>query len=196
MTKYDERQRGETATLGGGCFWCLEAVFREVPGVLSVTPGYAGGHVPHPTYSEVCTGRTGHAEVVQLQFDPDQVTYRRLLEIFFSVHDPTTVNRQGDDVGTQYRSIILHHDAAQLATAQEMIGFLEETVFGRGRIVTELVPFREFYAAEPEHVDYYRRNPDASYCRLVIAPKVRKLRLLLEDASPRKPAAGIHGGKS
>ncbi len=196
MTKYDEPHRGETATLGGGCFWCLEAVFREVPGVLSVTPGYAGGHVPHPTYPEVCTGRTGHAEVVQLQFDPDQVTYRRLLEIFFSVHDPTTVNRQGDDVGAQYRSIILYHDAAQSATAQEMIGFLEETVFGRGRIVTELVPFRDFYAAEPEHADYYRRNPDASYCSLVIAPKVRKLRLLLENASSGAPAVGTQDGRS
>jgi len=166
----------ESATLAGGCFWCLEAVFLELKGVEKVESGYAGGDLPGPTYEQVCSGDTGHAEVVQLTFDPSVVSYRELLEIFFTIHDPTTLNRQGADVGTQYRSAIFYHSAAQKATAEQVIAALEaEHVWG-GRIVTQLVAYEMFYAAEEQHRDYYRRNPDQGYCRMVIAPKVSKLR--------------------
>lgn len=179
----------EIATLGGGCFWCLEAVFQEVPGVLEVVPGYAGGHTPNPTYRQVCSGATGHAEVVQVRFTPRVVTYRRLLEIFFLIHDPTSWNRQGADVGTQYRSIILYHDDQQRATARDVIATLEAEVYGAGRIVTELVPYRAFYPAEPEHRNYYRRNPHLPYCQLVIAPKIEKfLRYRRTEQDPNPPA--------
>jgi peptide-methionine (S)-S-oxide reductase len=164
------------ATVGGGCFWCTEAVFSEVPGIRRVTPGYAGGHVPHPTYEEVCQGDTGHAEVVQLEFDPDRITYRDILEIFFSTHDPTTPNRQGADVGSQYRSVIFYHDEDQRRMAAQVIQDLQGQHLYRRPIVTEVVPYEAFYPAEEYHHQYFRRNPQAPYCTLVIAPKMAKFR--------------------
>ncbi|HEY8531655.1 MAG TPA: peptide-methionine (S)-S-oxide reductase MsrA [Limnochorda sp.] len=166
----------EVATLGGGCFWCLEAVYQEVEGVERVLPGYSGGHVEHPSYEQVCTGTTGHAEVVQLTFDPQVISYRELLEIFFSIHDPTTPNRQGADVGPQYRSVIFYHNPEQEAVARELIEQLErEGVYG-APIVTEVVPFKAFYPAEAYHHRYFERNPNQGYCQVVIAPKLAKFR--------------------
>lgn len=166
----------QTATLGGGCFWCLEAVFQQLRGVSAVQPGYAGGHVPHPTYEQVCTGTTGHAEVVQITFDPSVITYRDLLEVFFSIHDPTTPDRQGEDVGPQYRSIILYHNDEQRQTAEAVLRELEQSGAWDDPVVTQVVPLESFYPAEEYHKDYFRRNPDRPYCRLVIAPKVGKFR--------------------
>jgi len=168
--------RLETATLGGGCFWCVEAVFDELRGVRRVEPGYSGGHVERPTYEQVCTGLTGHAEVVQVSFDPHEISYRELLEVFFAVHDPTTKDRQGPDVGPQYRSVIFYHDEEQRRTAEEVISELEARGIWDGPIVTEVAPFTAFYPAEEYHRDYFRRNPDQPYCRVVIAPKVAKFR--------------------
>jgi peptide-methionine (S)-S-oxide reductase len=165
----------EVATLGGGCFWCLEAVFLDLEGVSRVRSGYAGGHVPDPSYEDVCAGETGHAEVVQVEFDPRVTPYREILEVFFSIHDPTTLNRQGADVGTQYRSVIFHHSPEQEAVAKRTIADLEEEVWD-DPIVTEVVPFMEFYPAEEYHVDYFRRNPNQAYCRAVIDPKVARFR--------------------
>jgi peptide-methionine (S)-S-oxide reductase len=166
----------ETATLGGGCFWCLEAVFEQLRGVERVVSGYAGGHVKDPSYEAVCSGRTGHAEVTQVTFDLSQLSYRELLEVFFSMHDPTTPDRQGADVGTQYRSIVLWHSPAQRATAEQLVKELEaDRVFG-APIVTQLAPLTDFYAAESYHQGYYRNNPRQPYCRAVISPKVAKLR--------------------
>jgi peptide-methionine (S)-S-oxide reductase len=164
------------ATLGGGCFWCLEAVYQEVDGVTSVVSGYAGGHVASPTYRQVCSGTTGHAEVVQLTFDPDVVSYRALLEIFFTIHNPTTKDRQGADVGPQYRSIILHHDAEQKAVAESVLEDLEADGVFDDPIVTELEPLDTFYTAEEKHQNYYRDNSSQPYCQSVISPKVTKLR--------------------
>lgn len=161
------------ATFGGGCFWCTEAVFETEPGVLSVTSGYAGGHTRNPDYREVCTGETGHAEVIQIEYDPAVISYERLLEIFWKAHDPTTLNRQGADVGTQYRSIILYHDEAQRAAAEKSKQ-AAQAAFARP-IVTEIVPLTTFYPAEEYHQDYFRKNPNAAYCRVVIAPKLHKL---------------------
>jgi peptide-methionine (S)-S-oxide reductase len=166
----------EVATVGGGCFWCTEAVFTELEGVDSVRSGYAGGSTPNPSYEQVCTGRTGHAEVVQVAFDPSKISYHDLLSIFFTVHDPTTPNRQGADVGTQYRSVIFYHDAAQKATAEQVIAEVEHEKIWKKNIVTELVPFTAFYPAEEYHRDYFRRNPSGGYCQAVIAPKVAKFR--------------------
>jgi len=166
----------EVATLGGGCFWCLEAIYKEVEGVERVVSGYAGGHVPNPTCEEVCTGETGHAEVVQLTFDPTVISYRELLEIFFTIHDPTTLNRQGADVGTQYRSIILYHSPEQRETALEVIRELEEAGIWDDPIVTQVEPYTTFYPAEDYHVDYFARHPYQPYCRFVIAPKVQAFR--------------------
>lgn len=166
----------EQATLGGGCFWCLEAVFELVEGVTAVKSGYAGGTTEHPTYKQVCTGTTGHAEVVQVTFDPAVIGYRELLEIFFSVHDPTTLNRQGADVGTQYRSIILAHTEEQAATAREVIAELDAQGLWDAPIVTEVVPAGPFWPAEVEHDQYFRRNGGQPYCRMVVAPKVAKFR--------------------
>lgn len=164
------------ATLGGGCFWCLEAVYQEVDGVTAVVSGYAGGEVPNPSYRQVCAGTTGHAEVVQLTFDPEVVSYRALLEIFFTIHNPTTKDRQGADVGPQYRSIILYHDAEQKVVAESVIEALEaDEVFG-APIVTEVEPLDTFYTAEEDHQNYYRNNPSQPYCQSVISPKVTKLR--------------------
>jgi len=169
-------QNRAVATLGGGCFWCLEAVYERVEGVTSVTSGYAGGHVPTPSYRQVCNGTTGHAEVVQIEYDPAAIAYRDLLEIFFTIHDPTTKNRQGADVGPQYRSIILYHDSDQQTTAQAVIEALEaENVF-EDPIVTEVEPLDTFYRAEDSHQNYYENHPGQPYCQAVIAPKVNKLR--------------------
>ena len=166
----------ELATLAGGCFWCLEAVFEQLQGVTKVTSGYSGGHVPNPSYQAVCTGTTGHAEVVQVTFDPDVIAFRDLLGVFFTLHDPTTLDRQGGDVGTQYRSAIFYHDEEQRHTAEEVVRELEaEHVFDEP-IVTKIEPLEAFYPAEEYHREYYRRNSNQPYCRAVIAPKVAKLR--------------------
>ncbi len=164
------------ATLGGGCFWCLEAVFEKIKGVEAVVSGYAGGKMPDPTYRLVCDGRTGHAEVVQVSFDPEVVSYRDLLEIFFSIHDPTTLNRQGADVGTQYRSIILYHDEEQRRVAEEVMADLAEKGIWNAPLVTQLEPLSKFYEAEAYHQGYFRNNPGQPYCQVVIQPKVASLR--------------------
>jgi len=166
----------QLATLAGGCFWCLEAVFEQLRGVTKVVSGYSGGHVPNPSYEAVCTGTTGHAEVVQVTFDPDALSYRDLLGVFFTLHDPTTLDRQGGDVGTQYRSAIFYHDDEQRRTAEEVVRELEaEHVFDEP-IVTKIESLKAFYPAEEYHREYYRRNSNQPYCRAVIAPKVAKLR--------------------
>ncbi len=166
----------EIATLAGGCFWCLEAVFDELRGVESVESGYAGGQRPNPTYEQVCSGTTGHAEVVQVVFDPQVLSYGDLLKVFFSIHDPTTLNRQGADVGTQYRSAIFYHSPEQRATAEEVIRDLEERKLWDDPIVTEVTELDTFYPAEDYHRDYFARNPGQGYCNVVIAPKLAKFR--------------------
>ena len=178
----------ETATLAGGCFWCLEAVFERLRGVERVISGYAGGGTTEPSYQDVCSGRTGHAEVVQVTFDPVELSYREMLEIFFVFHDPTTLNRQGADVGTQYRSAIFFHSPEQERVAREVIEqFTADRVHG-APIVTELKPFTAFFPAEDYHQGYYRQNPDQSYCRAVIAPKVAKLRAAFSARLREAPA--------
>ena len=166
----------ENATLAGGCFWCLEAVFNELRGVERVVSGYAGGSVPAPTYQDVCAGTTGHAEVVQVTFDPQVVSFRQLLEVFFTIHDPTTLNRQGADVGTQYRSAIFYHSPEQKETAARVIAELNEARLWDAPVVTEIAPLTQFYPAEDYHQEYYQRNPQQGYCRAIIAPKVAKFR--------------------
>lgn len=166
----------EIATLAGGCFWCLEAVYEQLKGVEKVVSGYMGGQAPNPTYNAVCGGRTGHAEVVQVTFDPAQVSYRELLEVFFTIHDPTTLNRQGGDVGTQYRSAVFTHGPEQEQTAREVIRDVEEEGIWENPIVTQVQPAPEFYPAEEYHQQYFRRNPGQGYCQVVIAPKVSKFR--------------------
>jgi peptide-methionine (S)-S-oxide reductase len=166
----------EVATLGGGCFWCLEAVYEQLKGVERVRSGYAGGHVPSPTYHQVCSGTTGHAEVVEVTFDPAVVSYREILEIFFTIHDPTTLNRQGADVGTQYRSVVFYHTPQQKAEAEEVIRDLEAEAVWEEPIVTQVVAASEFHPAEDYHQEYYRRNPAQPYCQVVVAPKVAKFR--------------------
>jgi peptide-methionine (S)-S-oxide reductase len=168
--------RTEVATLGSGCFWCSEAVFSELEGVVKVEPGYSGGKVVNPTYEQVCTGTTGHAEVAQVAFDPDSVSYRELLGVFFSTHDPTTPNRQGPDEGSQYRSVVFYHDNEQKRAVQEIITELTKEKAFRNPIVTEVVPFQEFYPAEDNHREYYRRNSRQPYCQAVISPKLAKFR--------------------
>ncbi|MCL6595735.1 MAG: peptide-methionine (S)-S-oxide reductase MsrA [Firmicutes bacterium] len=167
----------ETATLAGGCFWCMEAIFADLAGVVRVTSGYTGGHVPNPTYEQVCSHTTGHAEAVQIEYDPEVITYADLLEVFFAVHDPTTPDRQGADVGSQYRSAVFYHDEGQRRQAEEAIARLERDPHWEGeRVVTQVVPLTAFYPAEPYHRDYFARHPEAAYCRAVIAPKVAKFR--------------------
>lgn len=166
----------QTAVLGGGCFWCLEAVFQQLAGVESVVSGYAGGSVPNPTYKQVCTGTTGHAEVVQVTFDPGVVAYSELLEVFFHIHDPTTLNRQGADVGTQYRSIVLTVDDEQQKTAEDVKRRLEESGAFRDSLVTDITPLSEFYPAEDDHQNYFNDNPRQPYCATVVGPKVQKFR--------------------
>ena len=172
----DAQPDKEVATLAGGCFWCLEAVFKDLRGVQSVVSGYSGGSVTNPTYQQVCSGNTGHAEVVQVTFDPRVVTFREILEVFFTIHDPTTLNRQGADVGTQYRSAIFYHSPEQREVAEQVIRELTAEQLWPDPIVTELVPFAEFYAAEDYHQDYFERNPYQPYCMAVVAPKVAKFR--------------------
>ncbi len=166
----------EVATLGGGCFWCLEAVFDQLQGVEHVESGYSGGWVANPTYRHVCSGNTGHAEVVQITFDPRQISFRDILEVFFSIHDPTTLNRQGADVGTQYRSVIFYHSPEQKAVAEQMIQELTAAKVWRDPIVTEVKPFKTFYMAEDYHQEYFANNPGQPYCQMVVAPKVAKFR--------------------
>ncbi len=171
----------EQATLGGGCFWCVEAVFDELRGVLSVESGYAGGRTANPSYEQVCSGTTGHAEVVRVTYDPREVSFREILEVFFTAHDPTTLNRQGADVGTQYRSVIFYHDERQREVAEEVIRELDEAKIWGGPIVTELSPLAGYYEAEDYHQEYFARNPGQGYCRVVVAPKVAKFRQRFRD---------------
>ena len=166
----------EIATLAGGCFWCLEAVFDEVKGVESVESGYMGGTTTNPIYEQVCSGKTGHAEVVQITFDPALVSFKEILEVFFVIHDPTTLNRQGSDAGTQYRSVIFYHSPEQKSQVEQVIKNLNGTHIWNSPIVTEVVPAQTFYRAEGYHQDYFLRNPDQPYCMAVVAPKVAKLR--------------------
>lgn len=166
----------ELATLGGGCFWCLEAVYERVRGVTSVRSGYAGGSAERPTYQAVCSGTTGHAEVVQVAFDPGEISYREVLEIFFAIHDPTTLNRQGNDVGTQYRSAVFHHSDEQRRTALDTIAALDREGVWDAPIVTEVASLDTFWEAEEHHQEYFRRNPYQPYCQVVVAPKVAKFR--------------------
>ena len=171
----------EIATLAGGCFWCTEAIFRELKGVESVVPGYAGGRPENPSYQQVCSGTTGHAEAIQITFDPAIISFHDLLGIFFTTHDPTTLNRQGADAGTQYRSAIFTHSDAQKDIAKQVIREIEEAHVWPGRIVTEVTPFTNFYPAEGYHQDYFANNPNQPYCQVVIAPKVAKLRKRYQD---------------
>ena len=171
-----------TLLLGGGCFWCLDAVYREVPGVLSCTSGYAGGARPRPTYEQICSGATGHAEVVQLHYDPDQVTLSALLDIFFTIHDPTTLNRQGNDVGTQYRSVIFCRDAAQRTEVERYMDDLRGRRLWVQPIVTEIADAVPFWPAEDYHQDYFRKHPGQGYCQYVVAPKVLKYRQMSAGA--------------
>lgn len=170
----------QIATLAGGCFWCTEAVFQQVSGVLSVVSGYTGGNVPNPTYEAVCTGTTGHAEAIQLEFDPKLTSYEELLQIFFYVHDPTTLNRQGNDIGTQYRSAIFYHNQDQKKTAEAVIkDFVPK--YWDDPIVTELFPLNEFWPAEDKHQNFFRNNPNQAYCQVIINPKLRKFREKFES---------------
>lgn len=164
------------ATFGGGCFWCLEAVFNEMQGVERAVSGYCGGATDHPSYKDICGGKSGHAEVVQVTFDPDVVSYRELLDVFFTIHDPTTLNRQGNDVGTQYRSVIFFHSAEQKAEAEKMIADLTAARVWAGTIVTEVLPLPTFYPAEDYHQEYFRQHGEQPYCRMVVAPKVAKFK--------------------
>jgi peptide-methionine (S)-S-oxide reductase len=175
------KEKTELATFGGGCFWCTEAIFERVKGVLSVVSGYSGGHVKNPTYKQVTSGTTGHAEVVQISYDPSEVSYLELLEIFFKTHDPTTLNRQGADVGTQYRSIVLFHNEEQRNLAMEVIKELGQEEIWRNPIVTAVEPFEAFYSAEAYHQEYYENNPNVGYCRVVITPKVEKFEKVFRD---------------
>ena len=170
-------QRTETATFAAGCFWCVEEVFRQQPGVLRATSGYTGGHTRNPTYKEVCSGRTGHAEAVQVEFDPDRISYGRLVELFWKLHDPTQLNRQGADTGTQYRSAIFYHSEAQKAAAEASRAAEDRSGRHGGPIVTEITPASDFYPAEDYHQEYYRNNKSNPYCRAVIEPKLNKLGL-------------------
>ncbi|MBI4563483.1 MAG: peptide-methionine (S)-S-oxide reductase MsrA [Planctomycetes bacterium] len=172
----------ETATFGAGCFWCVEAVFEELDGVLSVESGYAGGEVENPTYEQVCSGRTGHAEACRITFDPARIGYEKLLEVFWKTHDPTTLNRQGNDIGTQYRSVIFYHDEGQKVLAEKIKKELDASGAWDAPIVTEIRPFTRFFKAEEYHQDYFRRNPDKAYCRAIIAPKMEKFRKAFRDA--------------
>ncbi len=178
---FSMKDKRELATFGGGCFWCVEAIFERVNGVHSAESGYSGGHVRDPDYKQVTSGSTGHAEVVQISYDPAVVSYIELLEIFFKTHDPTTLNRQGADVGTQYRSILLYHNDQQRALASELIQKLEEENIWKDPIVTTVEPFEAFYSAEAYHQEYYENNPNQGYCRMVINPKVEKFEKVFKD---------------
>jgi peptide-methionine (S)-S-oxide reductase len=177
------------ATFAGGCFWCTEAVYEQIEGVGAVTSGYIGGQVPNPTYKDVCTGLTGHAEAVEIEYDPERVPFAKLLEIFFATHDPTTLNRQGPDVGTQYRSGIFYHDEEQKRIAEEVIRTLDAARVFPGRIVTEVTPASTFYPAEGYHQDYFANNPFQPYCQAMTAPKVAKVRKVFKDLLKKSPEA-------
>lgn len=166
----------EVATFGGGCFWCLDAAFRQLRGVERVVSGYAGGKRPNPTYEQVCSGATGHAEVIQVTFDPEVISYRDLLGVLFTIHDPTTLNRQGNDIGTQYRSVIFYHSPQQMQDAKDVIAELTTNAVWDDPIVTEIAPFSAFYPAEGYHQDYFSKNPNQPYCAAIVAPKVSKVR--------------------
>jgi len=172
----DYKNSSESATLGGGCFWCIEAAFDEIIGVVDVESGYTGGKTVSPTYEQVCTGTTGHVEVVKVTFNPDIISFKEILEIFFTAHDPTTLNRQGADAGTQYRSVIFYHNEKQKSIAEQMINELMVTKAWDNPIVTQVEPLEHFYKAEEYHSRYFNRNPESGYCRVVIAPKISKLR--------------------
>jgi peptide-methionine (S)-S-oxide reductase len=178
----------ELATLGGGCFWCLEAAFLELKGVERVVSGYCGGEVPDPTYEEVCWGETGHAEVVQVSFDPQQISFKELLYVFSTIHDPTTLNRQGADIGTQYRSVIFYHNDEQKRIAEEVIQELTQAQVWDSPIVTEVAPVEVFYPAEEHHQDYFKRNLFQPYCQYIVVPKVMKVRKLFKDKLKRDSA--------
>ena len=167
--------KSEIATLGGGCFWCVEAVFQRIEGVISVKPGYAGGNVKNPTYKQICTGNTGHAEVAKIEFDPSKITYSQILNVFWQSHDPTTLNRQGNDVGTQYRSVIFFHNETQEEIAKKSKIDANESGYWDNEIVTEITPLNNYYDAEDYHDNYYNNNPNQPYCLFVIKPKLDKL---------------------
>lgn len=171
----------ETAVFGGGCFWCTEAVFLKLKGVQTVESGYAGGQVPNPTYRDVCTGETGHAEVIRIEFNPEEISFSQLLEVFFLTHDPTTLNRQGADVGTQYRSVVFYTNTQQEKLTREIIQKLNQEKVYEQKIVTEVSPLKNYYKAEEEHQNYYARNANQSYCRIVIQPKMEKFRKTFGD---------------
>jgi peptide-methionine (S)-S-oxide reductase len=179
--KTDEKAKVETATLGGGCFWCVEAVFQEVKGVTAVESGYTGGKTENPTYKDICTGTTGHAEVCKITYDPSVITFKGILEVFFGTHDPTTLNRQGNDKGTQYRSVIYYHSNEQKEIAEKIKKELDESGAFRDKIVTEITPIGKYYKAEDYHQNYFRRNPGQGYCAYVIAPKMDKFRKVFKD---------------
>ncbi len=181
ITMESTQNKYEYATIGGGCFWCIEAIFMEVRGIHTATSGYSGGTVKNPSYREVISGRTGHAEVVQLAFDPEIISYRDILEIFFHLHDPTTLNRQGADVGTQYRSVIFYHNEDQKKTARKVFEEIDRSDLWDNTLVTEISPLAEFYVAEDYHQNYYSNNPNQPYCTFVISPKLSKLRKLFKD---------------
>jgi peptide-methionine (S)-S-oxide reductase len=176
INKSKSSEQNAVATLAGGCFWCLEAVYADLKGVQKVVSGYTGGQVAKPSYAQVCTGKTGHAEAVQITYDPSVISYRELLEVFFTIHDPTTLNRQGADVGTQYRSAIFYRTPEEKTTAEEVIHNLDEAKLWGKKFVTEITPFAEFYPAEDYHQNYFKDNPNQPYCQIVIAPKVAKFR--------------------
>ncbi len=178
-------QATEVVTLGGGCFWCIEAIFEELHGVVLVESGYSGGRVDNPTYEQVCTGKTGHAEVVQVTFDPKAISLKEILEVFLTVHDPTTLNRQGADTGTQYRSIIFYRNEEQKTVAERVILEMQKAKLWNAPIVTEIAPFKAFYKAEDYHQGYYKMHTDEPYCRMVIEPKVRKFREYLRKVYGR-----------
>lgn len=165
----------EKETLAGGCFWCTEAIFQRLEGVKLATPGYSGGHTKNPTYEEVCSGKTGHAEAIEIEFDPKVISYEKLLDVFWKLHDPTTLNRQGGDMGIQYRSVIFYHNEEQRRIAEESKKRVEESGVYKGKVVTEIVPYSNFYKAEGYHQHYYDRNKNAPYCQIVIDPKIQKL---------------------
>ena len=183
-------RKKEVATLGGGCCWCLEPIFKDLTGVEEVVVGYSGGTVPHPSYEQVCTGKTGHAEVVQISFDPGVISFTEILEAFFNMHDPTTPNRQGGDVGPQYRSIIFYHSQGQRENAERVIEDLNASGTWKAPIVTEVVPFKEFYKAEAYHQNYFAKNPRQAYCQVVIAPKVEKFQKQYGPKLKKRPAKG------
>ncbi len=187
MTDNDNTQANEIATLGGGCFWCVEAVFQELEGVGFVESGYAGGETPNPTYQEVCAGNSGHAEVAQVHFDPGIISYREILEVFFATHDPTTLNQQGADIGTQYRSVIFFDTPQQRETADQLLAELDSRELFDRPIVTEVSELEAFYPAEDDHQDYYRRNAQQGYCQAVINPKMAKFRAAFAERLKKAP---------